>query len=113
MAATLTDVVDVARRNFEAAQAGFEADKTAAKSPAEVRRVRENRDAALSAYMDLLSAGLEEFTGDWDILAASAQDAGEKIEEATAEAVAGPEKIRLLAQATSSLTTVASALRRT
>ena len=108
---TLAEITELARLNFERAQTNLDADEAAAPTPAARRAVRDHRDKALAAYMDLLTVTLDGFEGDWEALAGRAKGAAQAVEDATERAAARADRVRLIADVTSSLADIAKALR--
>lgn len=108
---TLEQVIEIARINFERFQANLDLDLVAAKTPAQARQVRERRDQALAAYMDLIGRSLDEFTGDWDALSGRATAAAAAVDAALASARERAESVRLMAQCTSAVGDVVKAFR--
>lgn len=106
----LSDIVEIARVNFEHAQTNLDADLAVTRTPAEARAVLDNRDRALAAYMALLTASLDAFAGDWDALAGRARIAADDVASATAEAAAHADRLRLMAGVTSSLADIVKSL---
>lgn len=106
----LSDLVDIARRNFERAHRSLDADLALTRTPAEARAVRRNKEMAEAAYMDLLTASLDALEGDWEALAGRARAAADAAEKATEVAADQAGRFRLMADVTSSLSDVATAL---
>lgn len=107
----LSEVIEIAQGNFERAHADLDADLAQTRTPAEARAVRENRDRALAAYMDLLTESLASSDSNFEDLALRATHTAKAVDDALERTVSHVDRLKLMAEVTTSLADIARALK--